>query len=193
MDGFGQRCTTARFQNKREATLRAVDTLDDFRRTEILESIFGVARGWRGGDIAVDGEPVSINSASDACRLGVAMVTEDRKALGLHIASTIRDNVALPSVGLESRFGIRGFAREAALATDVVERLGVRCSGINQIVGALSGGKPGVDNRNWEIGDPAIIRPVAIARYRARHGVGSDRRQRISLPRAIRHPSLRFG
>jgi ribose transport system ATP-binding protein len=109
-------------------------------RTEILESIFGVARGWRGGDIAVDGEPVSINSASDACRLGVAMVTEDRKALGLHIASTIRDNVALPSVGDASRFGVRGFAREAALATDVVERLGVRCSGINQIVGTLSGG-----------------------------------------------------
>ena len=98
-------------------------------RTEILESIFGVARGWRGGEIAIDGEPVSINSAADACRLGVAMVTEDRKALGLHIASTIRDNVALPSVGAASRFGIRGFARESALATDVVERLDVRCYG----------------------------------------------------------------
>ena len=84
---------------------------------------------------------LSINSAADACRLGVAMVTEDRKALGLHIASTIRDNVALPSVGAASRFGIRGFARESRpLATDVVERLDVRCSGINQIVGALSGG-----------------------------------------------------
>ena len=109
-------------------------------RTEILESIFGVARGWRGGDIAIDGEPVSINSAADACRLGVALVTEDRKALGLHIASTIRDNVALPSVGAASRFGVRGFARESALATDVVERLDVRCSGIDQIVATLSGG-----------------------------------------------------
>src|SRR5271163_3689998 len=79
-------------------------------------------------------------SAADACRLGVALVTEDRKALGLHIASTIRDNVALPSVGAASRFGIRGFARESALATDVVERLAVRCSGIDQIVATLSGG-----------------------------------------------------
>jgi ribose transport system ATP-binding protein len=109
-------------------------------RTEILESIFGVARGWRGGEIAIDGEPISINSAADACRFGVAMVTEDRKALGLHIASTIRDNVALPSVSAESRFGVRGFARESALATDVVERLQVRCSGIEQIVATLSGG-----------------------------------------------------
>jgi ribose transport system ATP-binding protein len=58
-------------------------------RTEILESIFGVARGWRGGDIAIEGEPASINSAADACRLGVALVTEDRKALGLHIPPVI--------------------------------------------------------------------------------------------------------
>ena len=109
-------------------------------RTEILESIFGVARGWRGGEIAIDGEPVSIHSAADACRLGVALVTEDRKALGLHIASTIRDNVALPSIGAASRFGVRGFARESELATDVVERLQVHCSGIDQIVATLSGG-----------------------------------------------------
>ena len=109
-------------------------------RTEILESIFGVAQGWRDGEIAIEGEAVSINSASDACRLGVAMVTEDRKALGLHIGSTIRDNVALPSVGAASRFGFRGFARESALAVDVVERLSVRCHGIDQIVATLSGG-----------------------------------------------------
>jgi ribose transport system ATP-binding protein len=109
-------------------------------RTEILESIFGVARGWRGGEIALDGELASINSASDACRLGVALVTEDRKTLGLHLASTVRDNIALPSVEAVSRFGVRGFARESALAADVVERLQVRCSGIDQIVVTLSGG-----------------------------------------------------
>jgi ribose transport system ATP-binding protein len=109
-------------------------------RTEILESIFGVAHGWRGGEILIEGELASINSAAEACHLGVALVTEDRKTLGLHLASTIRDNVALPSVGAESRFGVRGFARESALATDVVDRLQVRCSGLDQIVATLSGG-----------------------------------------------------
>ena len=127
-------------------------------RTEILESIFGVAGGWRGGDIALDGEPVSLNSAAEACRLGVAMVTEDRKALGLHIASTIRDNVALPSVGAESWFGIRGFARESALATDVVERLQVRCSGIDQIAATLSGGnQQKVAIGKWLATNPRVL------------------------------------
>jgi ribose transport system ATP-binding protein len=127
-------------------------------RTEILESIFGVAHGWRGGDIAIDGEPASINSAAEARRLGVAMVTEDRKALGLHIASTIRDNVALPSVGVESRFGLRGFARESALATDVVEKLQVRCSGIDQIVATLSGGnQQKVAIGKWLATNPRVL------------------------------------
>jgi ribose transport system ATP-binding protein len=109
-------------------------------RTEILESIFGAARGWRGGAIAIEGEDAVISSPSDACRLGVALVTEDRKARGLLLSSTVRDNVALPSVGALSRFGLRGFAREAALAADVVERLSVRCNDVEQIVSTLSGG-----------------------------------------------------
>jgi ribose transport system ATP-binding protein len=109
-------------------------------RTEILESIFGVGRGWRGGQIAVDGAAVPIESPADAYRLGIALVTEDRKERGLHLASSIRDNVALPSVGALSRFGLRAFAREGALAADVVTRLSVRCASIEQIVATLSGG-----------------------------------------------------
>src|SRR5208337_1991097 len=57
-------------------------------RTEILESIFGAARGWRTGEIAIDGKPAEISSPTDACRLGLALVTEDRKARGLLLAST---------------------------------------------------------------------------------------------------------
>ena len=109
-------------------------------RTEILELIFGAARGWRGGEVLIDGEPAVIKSPTDACRAGIALVTEDRKARGLLLASTIRDNLALPSVGALSRFGIRGFAREAALADDLVQRLSVRCSDLDQIISSLSGG-----------------------------------------------------
>jgi ribose transport system ATP-binding protein len=109
-------------------------------RTEILESIFGVARGWRGGDIAIDGAAVDIKSPADAYRLGVALVTEDRKERGLHLAASICDNVALPSIGAMSHFGLRAFAGEQALANDVVRKLSVRCAGIDQVVATLSGG-----------------------------------------------------
>jgi ribose transport system ATP-binding protein len=127
-------------------------------RTEILESIFGAARGWRGGKIMIDGAPVVINSPTEACRLGIALVTEDRKARGLLLASTIRENLALPSVGALSRFGIRDFARETALAEETVENLSVRCRDIDQIVSSLSGGnQQKVVIGKWLATEPRIL------------------------------------
>ncbi len=127
-------------------------------RTEILESIFGAQRGWRGGRIKIDAEAVVIDSPVEACRLGVALVTEDRKARGLHLASTIRDNVALPSVGAMSRFSLRDFARENALATGIVERLSVRCAGVEQTAGTLSGGnQQKVVMGKWLATEPRVL------------------------------------
>jgi ribose transport system ATP-binding protein len=109
-------------------------------RTEILETIFGVNRGWRGGRIHLDGKPVAIGGPADACRLGIAFVSEDRKAQGLHLASSIQDNIALPSLGALSRFGLRAFAREAGLARDLIAQLSIRCTGTEQPTATLSGG-----------------------------------------------------
>jgi len=127
-------------------------------RTEILESIFGAARGWRGGQILLDGEPANIKSPTDACRLGVALVTEDRKARGLHLAASIRDNAALPSVGWLSRFGIRGFAKESAVAADLVDKLSVRCHDLDQIAATLSGGnQQKVVIGKWLATEPRVL------------------------------------
>jgi ribose transport system ATP-binding protein len=109
-------------------------------RTEILESLFGASGGQVEGDIFLDGVPVGIPSPREARRLGLAMVTEDRKTQGLHLAASITDNVALPLVSRLSRFGIRAFGREAELARDAVRSLGIRASGIGQAAGTLSGG-----------------------------------------------------
>ncbi|TMJ21773.1 MAG: sugar ABC transporter ATP-binding protein [Alphaproteobacteria bacterium] len=127
-------------------------------RSEILESIFGVARGWRGGEIAVEGRVVDIQSSADAYRLGVALVTEDRKERGLHLGESICDNVALPSIGAMSRFGLRAFARESALADGVVRRLSVRCAGIDQRVATLSGGnQQKIVIGKWLATEPRIL------------------------------------
>ena len=109
-------------------------------RTEILETIFGSASGRRGGNITIEAQAVAIRSPRDARRLGLALVTEDRKAKGLHLLSTIRDNVSLPSLGAMARMGVRSFSGEARLTHHAVESLGIRCTGIQQIVGTLSGG-----------------------------------------------------
>jgi ribose transport system ATP-binding protein len=76
----------------------------------------------------------------------------------LLLASTIRDNLALPSVGALSCFGIRGFARESALADDIVQRLSVRCKDVDQIVSSLSGGNhQKVVIGKWLATEPRIL------------------------------------
>ncbi|MCZ4094674.1 sugar ABC transporter ATP-binding protein [Sinorhizobium psoraleae] len=109
-------------------------------RTEILETIFGSSEGRRGGEIYLDGTPVDIRSPLDARRLGIALVTEDRKTQGLHLHDSITDNVALPLVGRLARFGLRSFDAENSLSKKAVHTLGVRCGSIDQIAGTLSGG-----------------------------------------------------
>jgi ribose transport system ATP-binding protein len=109
-------------------------------RTEILETIFGATEGRPGGEILIEGVPVSIRSPVEARRLGIALVTEDRKSQGLHLRDTITENVALPLVGRIARFGVRSFAAEDALAESAVKTLGIRASGIEQAAGTLSGG-----------------------------------------------------
>ena len=109
-------------------------------RSETLEAIFGIERGMRTGGIRIDGRAVAIGSPRDAIAQGIALVTEDRKARGLQVSASIRDNVTLPSLGVLSPFGLRALAREAALARETVARLSVRCTGIEQVVATLSGG-----------------------------------------------------
>ncbi len=109
-------------------------------RTEIVETIFGSSTGRAGGAIRLDGQLVDIRSPRDAQRLGIALVTEDRKTQGLHLKASITDNVALPLVGALSRFGIRSTAGEQALARQAVKALGIRCEDIEQAAGTLSGG-----------------------------------------------------
>jgi ribose transport system ATP-binding protein len=109
-------------------------------RTEILETIFGSTTGEAGGAISIDGETVDICSPRDARRLGIALVTEDRKTQGLHLQSSITDNIALPLTGALARFGVRSFTAEAGLARDAVKALSVRCESIGQPAGTLSGG-----------------------------------------------------
>jgi ribose transport system ATP-binding protein len=109
-------------------------------RTEILESLFGASNGRAGGEIVAWGRPVQIRSPRDARRLGLALVTEDRKRQGLHLDASIINNVALPLVSRLAAFGLRSFKGERSLARDAVKSLGIRCSGIDQAAGRLSGG-----------------------------------------------------
>jgi ribose transport system ATP-binding protein len=127
-------------------------------RTEVLETIFGASAGRCGGELRLDGRPVAIASPREARRLGLALVTEDRKAKGLHLGASIRDNVALPSLGRLARFGVRSVTAETQVAARAVQDLAVRCSGVGQAAGTLSGGnQQKVVIGKWMATGPSVL------------------------------------
>jgi ribose transport system ATP-binding protein len=151
-------------------------------RTEILEALFGAAEGRAAATIRLDGRPVAIPSPRAARRLGIALVTEDRKGEGLLLFDSIRDNVALPSLGRLSRFGLRRPRAEAALAGDAVRRLGIRCSGIAQTAATLSGG----NQQKVVIGKWLATRPRVLLLDEPTRGIDVGAKQEIyALIRAL--------
>ena len=85
--------------------------------------------------------PAHIRGPRDAVRLGVALLTEDRKGQGLLLPRPIRENVTL--AGMRTVSGPGGWIRgglEALVAKRWVDRLAVRCANADQAAGELSGG-----------------------------------------------------
>ncbi len=111
-------------------------------RTETLRAVFGADRR-DAGDIFVGGSdaPARLRSPRDAVRLGMALLTEDRKEQGLLLPLSVRINATLARLREVARFGqwLRPH-RERDAAQRLVDALGVRCRSTEQPVVTLSGG-----------------------------------------------------
>jgi len=108
-------------------------------RTDLARLIFGADRP-SSGRMVLDGAEMVFRSPSDAIARGICLLTEDRKAQGLVLGLSARDNFALPNLGHWSRGGwIDGRAESAAFAR-YVDSLDIRLAGQDQAAAELSGG-----------------------------------------------------
>ena len=109
-------------------------------RTELLECLFGTSPEKPNGRIVLDGETVRFSHPADACRAGIAFVTEDRKRLGLFAEMSVRENITLCTLDEVSSMGLIGATTERRAAVESVELLGVKTDGVEAPVMSLSGG-----------------------------------------------------
>ena len=108
-------------------------------RTALARVIFGIDRP-DSGEIRVFGKPVRMDSPLTATKLGLAFLTEDRKALGLFQIRPVSDNIILAAIQrLFPRFWIDA-GRERAVAQEFVTRLRIQTPSLSQLVQNLSGG-----------------------------------------------------
>lgn len=126
-------------------------------RSEVMRAIFGIDK-LQSGKIAVDGKAVRIRTPRQAIRHGMAMVTEDRKELGLVLCRDIKENITLASLDdYASGPFIRG-KEEWDKCEDIADRLTVKMSGLKQHAGNLSGGnQQKVVLCKWLITQPRLL------------------------------------
>ena len=109
-------------------------------RTELLRSIYGIDHP-AGGELLVDGESAAIRNPRQAMARGIALVPEDRKADGVFLEESIRDNVVasmLPRLAWKRIIRMAG--RERRVSAEAMSGLGIRAPGDRVTVGGLSGG-----------------------------------------------------
>jgi ribose transport system ATP-binding protein len=109
-------------------------------RTELLETIFGAAEPMWTGEILLDGRPVRFGHPADACSAGIAMVTEDRKRLGLFPDLDVAANVSLASLRDALAGGLLSRRREEELVAAPLRETGVKTPGPHAAITGLSGG-----------------------------------------------------
>jgi ABC-type sugar transport system ATPase subunit len=126
-------------------------------RTEIVRAIAG-ADVASGGTVAIDGQSVTVRSPHAGIAAGIAFITEDRKAQGLVLGMTVRENTTLAHLATYSRGPFVDRAAEVAVTDSEIAELRIRTPSSEQIVRNLSGGnQQKVVLAKWLTGDARVF------------------------------------
>lgn len=109
-------------------------------RTELIEGIFGAFPKNISGTIYIDGQIVYHSSPADAIANGIALVTEDRKSLGLVLDMSTGENITLSTIKEHSRHLIMNRRLEDKSVNFYINKLNIATSSLRTRVEELSGG-----------------------------------------------------
>jgi ABC-type sugar transport system ATPase subunit len=109
-------------------------------KTELIHALFGNHKITK-GKIFIKGKEVRINNPRQAIRLGLGLIPDERRMLGLDMLFDIKDNTTLPSMGKFRKFKIfQDHKAEAKAAFEINEKMDLRYHSLWQNVAKLSGG-----------------------------------------------------
>ena len=126
-------------------------------RTEVVETVFGLDRA-DSGDVYIAGEKVNIRSPRDAISHGLALVSEDRKNVGLNLVGSVKENITIANLEKYCRFGVIKFREEKKAGDGLMDMLSVKAHSRDTLVSALSGGnQQKVILARWMSTNPKVL------------------------------------
>lgn len=109
-------------------------------RTEIVRAIAG-ADVASAGEVEIERKRIRARTPSEGIAAGIAFITEDRKAQGLVLGMSVRENVTLAHLGqFVNRDLLVNQRKEEDVTEKYIEELRIRTPSPEQIVRNLSGG-----------------------------------------------------
>ena len=131
--------------------------LDGSGRTEVLETLFGVATR-RSGEITLNGKKIKNANARDSIKNGFALLTEERRATGIFGILNIRENTVISSF---KKYLVGPFLSKKKMieATDwCISSMRVKTPNQETKIRSLSGGnQQKVILGRWLLCDPTVL------------------------------------
>jgi len=109
-------------------------------RTEVMRAIIGADR-MTGGEVLLEGKPIHCKAPSDAQKLGIVLVPEDRKDQGILANLSVAGNINISLLNENSdRFGFVSAKKEAEIAEHSIRAFNIKTPSPDKKIVELSGG-----------------------------------------------------
>lgn len=108
-------------------------------RTELAKTIFGHYH-LDSGEFIYKGKKLDVKSPVDAVKQGIGYVSEDRKVEGILAVRSIKENMSLASLHKLGKGAHIRNTEEKSGVQDLIDKLKVKTTGMEQAIEALSGG-----------------------------------------------------
>ena len=105
-------------------------------RTELVRMIYGCDKN-RTGKVILDGNDITPRSPKDAVKKGIYMISEDRKALGLFLTRSVKENI---TITFNEQRQIIPLKKESRQVDSAIDSMQIKVHSQDQEVGKLSGG-----------------------------------------------------